>query len=553
MYDEAETTSSDIVNSFLMDNTSLEILDLSGCDGLKDVLLSDNSSLRSFSFDGYGSASQQTSTTELLPEISRPEHPPNANKKGVVRTSMVSLAGCTCLDNLFLCGLPNLEELDLSGCAIKVLDFGAMVVDVPRLKRLFMLGCENLRAIKWGLGKQRPKQLELICIDTRPRVGCARPLSLCAQQKSFKLQVHAIFADARLARSLWDPINSAHSNARYFNISITSSASWMETIQPEATTNKEKVTRSIDHQRHYGIAARDMYRDVFTKVRDDPTPMQAFPKGPMGQLDHHIEIGDGSRSIQTEVEANPYGNNLASLMRQYTESLHVHDVSTCSNTMPRGSWYSLRWCRVERCPNLHAIFPPRVEDYNGTLETIWASVLLMAQCVWSKGVIDHSSRHFRSLRHLHLRCCPSLQFGLAMGRRPSFSNLKTLHIIHCGNLRHIFVPGDKKYQHTSVDFPELTTIHLHDLPALRQICEANEMLAPMLETIKIRGCSNLRRLPSLKGREPGMRRPAVEIEKDVWDGLEWDGVDTGHHSSLYEAPVHSRYYKRRMLRATVLR
>jgi hypothetical protein len=131
--------------------------------------------------------------------------------------------------------------------------------------------------------------------------------------------------------------------------------------------------------------------------------------------------------------------------------------------------------------------------------------------------------------------------------------LKTLHIIHCGNLRHIFVPGDKKYQHTSVDFPELTTIHLHDLPALRQICEANEMLAPMLETIKIRGCSNLRRLPSLKGREPGMRRPAVEIEKDVWDGLEWDGVDTGHHSSLYEAPVHSRYYKRRMLRATVLR
>jgi hypothetical protein len=32
-----------------------------------------------------------------------------------------------------------------------------------------------------------------------------------------------------------------------------------------------------------------------------------------------------------------------------------------------------------------------------------------------------------------------------------------------------------------------------------------------------------------------------------------DGVPAGHHPSLYHAPVHSRYYKRRMLRRTVLR
>jgi hypothetical protein len=80
------------------------------------------------------------------------------------------------------------------------------------------------------------------------------------------------------------------------------------------------------------------------------------------------------------------------------------------------------------------------------------------------------------------------------------------------------------------------------------------MLAPALETIRIRGCWSLRRLPALKGRnKPGKRRPVVEIEKDVWDALEWDEVDAGHHHSLYEAPVHSRYYKRRTLRTTVLR
>jgi hypothetical protein len=276
-----ETASSDIADLFLsLDNTSpLEILDLSGsnrgmgrnlpasiskashlkllildgCDGLEDVVLSNNSSLRSFSFDGYGPASRRTTTVELPPTISRPEHPLDAEKKSVVKTSKVFLKGCTRLDNLFLRGLPNLEELDLSGCAIKVLDFGAMVLDVPRLKRLFLLGCEKLCAIKWGSDEQRPKLLELICIDTRPRVGCARPLSLRAQQKSF--QMHAIFVDARLARSLFAPIYSAHPDARYFNISITSAAACMETIQPEATTNMEKVTGSIDHQRHYDIAA----------------------------------------------------------------------------------------------------------------------------------------------------------------------------------------------------------------------------------------------------------------------------------------------------------
>jgi len=531
----------------------LQVLILDGCDGLEEVVLSGNMSLRSFSFDGYGPAeSHRTSSIELPPIISRPKHPVYAEKKSVVKTSKVSLKGCTQLDNLFLRGLPNLEELDLSGCAIKVLDFEAMVVDVPRLKRLFLLGCENLHAIKWGSYEQQLiNQLELICIDTRPvsgrALGCFQPASsLGAQQKYF--QLHAIFVDARLARSLvsltehYSYYTDTHP---HFNISITSSATCTETIQPEATTNKAKVSGSIDHHADY--------HDVFTKIGNEPAPMQAFPQGPMKQLEWHTEIGNGSRNVQSEVEADPSDdNNLAKLMKP-TQSLHVHDVSTYSNTMPTGPWFSLRWCRIERCPNFHAIFPPGAEEINGILKTIWASDLLMARCVWSKDVIIEDSYYnlFMGLQHLHLRCCPSLQFGLAIGAHPSFHSLETLHIIHCGQLRHVFIPWDN--QHTSIKFPVLTTIHLHDLPALLQIFKATKMLAPALETIKIRGCSSLRRLPALKGRKAGMRRPTVEIEKDVWDALEWDGVDAGHHPSLYEAPVHSRYYKRHMLRTTVLR
>jgi hypothetical protein len=75
-----------------------------------------------------------------------------------------------------------------------------------------------------------------------------------------------------------------------------------------------------------------------------------------------------------------------------------------------------------------------------------------------------------------------------MGWSSSLPSLKTLHIIYCGDLKHIFVPGNKENQHTSVKFPRLTTIHLHDLPALEQICEAAEMVAPALETMVIKGC-----------------------------------------------------------------
>ncbi|CAL5008979.1 unnamed protein product [Urochloa decumbens] len=586
-YDEASSAETPSSDSFLMDNTSLEILDLSGskrvmlggrdlaasiskashlqvlildgCDGLGDVVLPNNSSLRSFSFDGYGPASShRTSTVELPSLVSRPQHPPTEdssdNKKDIAKTSIVSLQGCRRLDKLFLRGLPNLVELDLSGCAIKVLDFEAMVVDVPMLKRLFLLGCERLCAIKWSYGKKSSnlRVMDMICIDTRPGSGrvpgyAQRPPSLGSHQESYwvPVQVHATAADARLARSLWAPVHLAPYN--FFNIRITSS------VEPadEATTSKETMIGSDDQRQHCLL-----YSDVFANVGDGLAPMVAFPQPPTRQTDRHIEIGVGSRSVQSETEEILQINNLASLMSHYTESLHVHHVSTCTSTMPAARWYSLRWCRVERCPGLQFVFPPAAVDCYGRLENIWVSDLLMARCIWSKGeVLSHD--HFYGLQHLHLRRCLSLRFALAVGWRLSFPSLETLHVIHCGDLRHVFVPAtDKDAQHTSVEFPKLTTIHLHDLPALQQISEAPEMMAPALETIKIRGCWSLRRLPALKGRNRNldMKKPTVEVEKDVWDKLEWDGVDAGHHPSLYETPVHSRHYKQsRLLRGTVLR
>ncbi|CAL5008997.1 unnamed protein product [Urochloa decumbens] len=539
-----EETSTEINNS-LVDKTELEVLDLSGnshmktlptglsktsrlqelildgCVGLEEVELA-NSSLKSFSFDGS-------------------KHVDDADKQ-YVKISKISLEGCTQLEKLTLCGLPNLVELDLSGCAIKTLDLRTMVKDVPRLKRLFLLGCEHLAAVLnfWGL----------VCLDTRPvrMLGCTRPS--IAQHKHFQVEVHAIIADARLARSLCSLVKNAFSSRGvYFNINITSS-----TAQPEATS-KEAIESTSDDQRHYVVPS--LYGDVFSEISDALIPMQAFPQPPSLQSDRHIEIGGGSCNMQSEVLDIYNDQNLGELLANYTESLHVHDA-LARTIMPSKELRFLRWCRAERCPNVDVIFPSGAKEYGNALETIWTSDLLKACCIWSKGLHSFHKKYsgymnFKSLRHLHLRSCPSIEYALPLWR-PSFPSLEALHIIHCGSLRHVFEQDEDEEHQSSVLFPNLITICLHDLPALRLICEDAETLAPALETIKIKGCWSLRRLPALKGREIDVKKPAMEVEKDVWDALEWDGVDAGHHPSLYEAPVHSHYYRQsRLLRGTVLR
>ncbi|KAE8781933.1 hypothetical protein D1007_44671 [Hordeum vulgare] len=531
---QAEKTSMDINESF-REKSKLEILDLSGnsgmeniptslsmanklevlvldgCCGLENVALT-NSLLRSFSFDGYGAASQWTSAAELPPESSRPQRPSYDVDKKDVKTSKISLEECTQLEFFFVRGLPNLVELDLSGCAIKVLDLRTIVMDVPNLKRLFLLGCEKLRLIKWDSDVETLK-LELLCIDTRPWPETGRALRpTIVQDKRFELQVHVIAVDARLARSLYPLLRNANARDRicYISINITSSSvsGGGGVAQPQG-----KV----------GVAA--LYDDICNEAGS----MWDFPQQPpTSHLHGHIEIGDGSCSVESELQSYAAG----------------------------GRMQRLRWCRVERCPNLDTVFPFGGNEYTTAggpfLETIWASDLLMARSIWTRGF--GQDYNFTILQHLHLHSCPSLEYAVPVCTVDnSFPNLKTLYIIRCSDLVHIFVQTIKKHPPSSVQFPKLTTVHLHDLPSLQQMCEAAETLAPALEKTRIRGCWSLRRLPALKGRELGMRRPTVEIEKDVWDALEWGGVESGHHPSLYEAPVQSRYHKRPMPRGTVLR
>ncbi|XP_047068612.1 uncharacterized protein LOC124676618 isoform X2 [Lolium rigidum] len=573
----------EVLPSSLSEVSSLDVLVLDGCTKLQDVVPDVLPHLlRSFRLDAYGPPSRRIPNVEQPMEHISSSTPfrkkkisssTGSNKNGSNNISRISLQGCTRLDSLFLRGLPNLVELDLSGSAIKVLDFETMVVEVPGLKRLFLLGCEHLRAIGWGkrwiLYSTKP-DLELLCIDTR--AGTVRPRPPLSKNKPLRLQVHAVVEDARLAWSLCPPmIMGARDDGLkevYFNIHVTSSLVHNGSVQlRELCKKKTSMHGDQVSMQLSGIPPGSQYMDVFSMVSAVPL-MQAFPEPPTSNLDYHIEIGEGGRSLESALDGhnnNDYNyndRNLAFIMKWFAESLHVHDVSV-SGSMPMGYWNMLKQCRMERCPKLGTVFPWGSQGNSSgssgfeTLETFWACDLLMARQIWSKGshINVTSTKSFRNLQHLHLSSCPRLQFMLPVWVS-SFPSLETLHIIHCGDLKHIFVLDGwypEEIATNGVAFPKLTAIYLHDLPTLRQISEMM-MVAPILETIKIRGCWSLSRLPAMnKSRGPGMKKPTVEIEKDVWDALEWDGVEAGHHPSHFEAPVHSRYYKKKLPRTSVLR
>jgi hypothetical protein len=528
-----------VVPGSLSKASSLEVLLLDGCLGLEYVGALPPS-LNSFSLDGYGVASHWTpSINNLLPPKNL--RPASIDERDA-KISRICLEGCTCLDNLFLRGLPNLLELDLSGTRIKILDFTTMVTQVACLKRLFLLGCEHLVAIKWDekSGHVVHPQLELLCIDTRGgETGYSRP-SIDHTKRSFKLQIHAILSDARLVRSLWPAIDFYTDVSVlvdvYFNILVTSVSNVYsgEDVEPKAT--------------HRVV---EQYGDVPATAGD--APMQDFPQPPTRDLDHHVGIAQVNRGLDSELCPGLFRGrkNLANLMTWYADSLHLHDISTGVN-MPHELWRNIRQCRVERCPMLDTVFPATYGFE--ALETIWASDLLMARCIWGKNTMDYCPKSFEALRHLNLHACPRLRFALPVPMWfSSFPRLETLHIADCTDMRHVFLQNEV-HPEERIAFPNLKAMHLHNLPSLWQICEAPMlMLAPALMTIKIRGCWSLRRLPSMEGRGVHTEKPTVEIEKDVWDALEWDGVEAGHHPSLFQQPRHSRYYRKKSLRGSVLR
>ncbi|CAD6266183.1 unnamed protein product [Miscanthus lutarioriparius] len=537
--------------------TSLKTLILDGCVGLEHVGPQQlPPSLESFSLNTAGE-------DEDL-------------KKKNVEISYISLAGCVRLANFILRGsLPNLEELDLSHTAIKILDLGE-VVEVTNLQRVFLMGCGQLRSISWP--KTKMYKLRLLCIDTRARGGevdnrkpaWSRDCSLMVyQHDKVKEYCHAsvAFADMRFLQSLEFLWTRETIRCDKWNLCLSS------TIDDDGKgCHKEKMGS------HYSTgqlaAALSLpksltYHDISIEqisakidISSSSSSAQFLP------LDLHMDIGEGISDV-TDKSSTRARDAIRSVMDS-VQSLHVHDSSSITSVAPEhtfGTYYimnGLKWCCVERCPKLDTVFATNYYYICfSRLEIFWAAHLLMARSVWSRPrdlSLYSGDLSFTRLRTIRLHFCPRLIYVLPMASNNTLSKvLETLHIHCCGDLKQVFLVEQEflekiaaRHEKGMLGFPNLKSLYLYDLISLQQICEA-KMFAPKLETIYIRGCWGLRRLPATDSRRREDGRPvAVDCEKDWWDKLEWDGMESGHHPSLFQ-PSHSKYYKRRHLRSTVLR
>lgn len=346
-------------------------------------------------------------------------------------------------------------------------------------------------------------------------------------------------------------------------------------------------------QPQYNSNASAYYADVATTIveehllqggegngNDAPTITRTRPCPPpyrrLDSSDCYLYIQDQ----RTKTKAMMDGGAIAaipSIICDHARILHVHDSLYSTSIPGPARWNTLLWCRVERCPRLDFIFTaPELGGGSSVrmcwyLRTFWASQLPRTRFMWDTSQLPLSQigdQSFEDLELLHLDFCPRLIHVLPFSSSVFNQRLlETIEIVWCGDLRMVFPSLDtdtesrptKQQQKpagaiiTTVRFPNLKHIHLHELPMLESICgRGRRMYAPYLETVKIRGCWSLGHLPAVSSNRSDNDKVECDCEKDWWDKLEWEGLDGMHRPSLYR-PVHSRYYKKKLLRGSVLR
>ncbi|KAK3136637.1 hypothetical protein QOZ80_5BG0439840 [Eleusine coracana subsp. coracana] len=173
------------------------------------------------------------------------------------------------------------------------------------------------------------------------------------------------------------------------------------------------------------------------------------------------------------------------------------------------------------------------------------------------------SKMFLWLEFVHVDLCPRLTHVLPLSSKlilrgygyDTLLSLVTIEMAWCGDLKEVFAVDDidnqkgwKQKATGVVKFPGLKHIHLHELPMMHGICGHWRIYAPDLQSIKIRGCWSLTRLPFVWGERSHDKKVECNCEKEWWDRLKWDAK---HDSSLYK-PTHPRYYKKTMLKGSVL-
>nr|CAB3452144.1 unnamed protein product [Digitaria exilis] len=401
----------------------------------------------------------------------------------------INLRGCSKVKNLLLTWMPRTGSLDISGTAVKTLDHSTAYIE--NLDELYLLRCEKLRAILWPpKHKMRKQGLSKLCIDTTQPEPTAQPSKEKAERDT-----------------------TSTTGTSVLRTTVQRGSQLIDEFPWYISVRDARLLASLE-------AICSDSREMYVEVSSVECPTIAD-----GGCKYEGIKGTGNSEQQAPVN----------LQHQAEAAIYAADILVdYLKFASEGNGVASGFMSMWPCPDVPGL--PKERGY------IHIQDRMRTKLLWPQGEKGNNTIVVPRLIHV-------LPFLETMSNPNGFSKLKTLEIMWCGDLKEalpctINTIGGKMWRQVIQEFTSLKHIHLHELPRLQSIC-GTKMYAPNLESVKIRGCWSLKSLPCIGS---GSKVVECDCEKEWWDRLEWDDSS---QASCYNT-VHPRYYKKTMLRGSVL-
>ncbi|KAF5187666.1 Disease resistance protein summ2 [Thalictrum thalictroides] len=207
-----------------------------------------------------------------------------------------------------------------------------------------------------------------------------------------------------------------------------------------------------------------------------------------------------------------------------TRVLRVRGCKKITLRLSVGHFKQLRNLVIRNCSKLQELFFDWITNNDEkevrlfeNLEKMWLRNLPKLVISWDVRNLQYE--HFRKLHLVHFEECDAMVHITWLLLIP---NLQSLWIVNCGGLKEILSSSEEfgvAYNENS--FSNLKTMTLLGLPNLQSICSMNALPFPSLETILVRRCPKLRRLP-LDSNSAKNTLKKIKGEEEWWEGLEWE-------------------------------
>ncbi|KAJ3705286.1 hypothetical protein LUZ61_008991 [Rhynchospora tenuis] len=399
--------------------------------------------------------------------------------------TLLSLCGCRELANIYLKGLKELEDLNLSGTAITEIPD---VSDFSRLRKLDLLAVPHLRRAPWHKLDYIPKVLNLDQCDFTYTSISDFNAQYCKNHQGMTEIMDKVCI--RVTNShLFHSLSSKHCTHLFNKGSLQT----FYVLVASSEKRKEALGTSLSQTMQFQSFEQSCYKDDKLKAL---APKSLLVQ--QMQCSRHVKI--------SSTERYPFG--LEGIL-EITESLSVEDnihISSVSDLNPRLP--VLRALQIEECHKIESLFNATSEEsVCSKLQNISVAHLpYMSHLVIEKGAYL-LGESFGSLKNLHLSQCQRLKS--IFPDDVLLPNLEMLVITGCSSLQTVFYKsGYYTFDADTIkNFREnhlrsLHTVRLYLLPQLVHIHEQQRVGALLMEkwrTLFFRGCWGLCQLPLLNG------------------------------------------------------